>query len=460
MTEQTQDQVEPEPRPSLFDPPGETVHMAPATVVARRRGGTPFPVTLLLTLILAGAGFWAWTHPEQGREFGRKVFANTPAAEQGPPDPAEQIQAISTRLALLEKQPTNAADASADLTKKLDDLSGRVDALTTKQSELATQGEKTAELLSQKSVASAPAEAPPPPDSTPAQLAGLETQQQASDARVLADKVSAQSAAIEQSQTATKAAFDALDQRLAKLEQAAGQAPAADQADQKALLAAQAGDAASLAALDSRLGKLEQSAGQIHTADAADQKALSDAQAGDKQSLDALDARVAKLEQATGQAAGEVKDATRAAKIAAAQAALAVGQPLGDLPNAPPAVARFAKEAPPTEEALRAAFPQVAQTARAASQPASANRSFLDRMLARAQQSVVVRQGDHVLVGDPAAGVLAHAQDQVSAGDLKDAVATLGALQGPAATSVQAWMGQARALLDARDGLASMAAHS
>jgi hypothetical protein len=108
---------------------------------------------------------------------------------------------------------------------------------------------------------------------------------------------------------------------------------------------------------------------------------------------------------------------------------------------------------------LRAAYPKVAEAARLASEPQTQDRSFFERLIARAQQSVVVRQGDHVIVGDPAAGVLARAQEHVSAGDLKGAADVLGALRGPAADAVHDWVDQVHSLIEARAALAAMAAH-
>jgi hypothetical protein len=114
--------------------------------------------------------------------------------------------------------------------------------------------------------------------------------------------------------------------------------------------------------------------------------------------------------------------------------------------------------APPTEAALRESFPALAAHARAVSQPPTANKSFLQRALARLQESVTVRQGNDVLVGDPAAGVLADAEVKVQNGDLAGAVHTLQALQGPAAAAMAGWVDQAQSLLAARAALASLAA--
>jgi hypothetical protein len=55
--------------------------------------------------------------------------------------------------------------------------------------------------------------------------------------------------------------------------------------------------------------------------------------------------------------------------------------------------------------------------------------------------------------------VLARAHMALDAGDLAGAVAAVSALSGPAARAVANWRGDAQSLLDARAGLASMAAH-
>ena len=108
---------------------------------------------------------------------------------------------------------------------------------------------------------------------------------------------------------------------------------------------------------------------------------------------------------------------------------------------------------------MKLAFPAAAKAASEASVPAApAEASALDRVWTRAQSLVTVRQGDRVLLGDPAAGVLARAKRALDAGDLAGAVAALGDLQGPAAQAMAAWRADAQALLGARAALAEMAA--
>jgi hypothetical protein len=144
--------------------------------------------------------------------------------------------------------------------------------------------------------------------------------------------------------------------------------------------------------------------------------------------------------------------------VQAAGLALAAGQKLGDLPGAPQALARFADTPPPTEAALRLAFPAAAREALAAVHPATEGKPLLTRLWARAQDLVTVRQGDTVLVGDPAAGVLEHARTALDAGDLAAAVTAVATLQGTAAQVMAPWLAQARALLAARAALAAWAA--
>ncbi len=172
-----------------------------------------------------------------------------------------------------------------------------------------------------------------------------------------------------------------------------------------------------------------------------------------------LEAVKAEADKTAGALAATTQRAERIGRIAAASEALASGQPIGQLPGAPPALARFATQAPPTEAGLRVAFPKFADAAQHASQPAVMdNEDFGTRLWSRAQQLVNVRQGDRVLVGDPIAGVLAQAHNALDLGDLKGAVQALHGLAGPALAAMQPWLDQAQSLLDAQGALATMAA--
>jgi hypothetical protein len=174
------------------------------------------------------------------------------------------------------------------------------------------------------------------------------------------------------------------------------------------------------------------------------------------------EARLATLEKSAEVPAQTADRANRIARIQAAFIALSVGHPLGDLPGAPPALARYATAAPPTEAALRLSFPAAAQAALAADHPAEGEKPFLQRIWAelRSENFFTIRQGERVLVGDPASGVLAHTQAALDAGDLAGAVGSVGSLSGPAAQALAAWLDQARGLLAARAALADLAAQT
>jgi hypothetical protein len=156
--------------------------------------------------------------------------------------------------------------------------------------------------------------------------------------------------------------------------------------------------------------------------------------------------------------AAHEKAMARVPLVQTAALALAAGQKLGQLPGAPPALGRFADIAPPTETELRLTFVKAAREALAAARPAVDGEPLLARLWARAQDLVTIRQGDRVLVGDPAAGVLEHARVALDAGDLAAAANEVATLQGPAGQAMAAWLAQARSLLDARAALASWAA--
>jgi hypothetical protein len=164
-----------------------------------------------------------------------------------------------------------------------------------------------------------------------------------------------------------------------------------------------------------------------------------------------------RLKDAEQQAAAAAAKAAQAGYVARAQAALAAGEPLGDLPGAPPALARFAKTRPPTEAALRLSYPAAADAAEDASRPSTKGLDLGQRMWLRARTLVTVKQGDTVLVGPPAATILGAAHEKLEAGDLAGAVAELDRLDGAAAAAMAGWRTQARALLDARAALTEMA---
>jgi hypothetical protein len=144
-------------------------------------------------------------------------------------------------------------------------------------------------------------------------------------------------------------------------------------------------------------------------------------------------------------------------RLQLAALALDAGEPVGDLPGAPAALGKFAKSKPPTEAALRLAFPALASAAEAASRPSADGKTLGERILMHASALLTIKQGDKVLVGAPASTVLRNAQAKLDAGDLGGAVATLDGLDTAAAKVIAPWRSQATALLDARAALAQMA---
>ena len=176
---------------------------------------------------------------------------------------------------------------------------------------------------------------------------------------------------------------------------------------------------------------------------------------GVDQKLNGLAAGGAKLADASDHTA-------RVARLQSAAMALAAGQALGPFPDAPPALAKFATAAPPTEAALRLAFPAASQAALRVSQPDTEGKPFLDRILARLQdiRLITVREGDRVVIGNQASAILAEAQSLLEAGDLAGAVRVVATLSGPPAEKMAAWLADAKSLVAAREALVSLAGSS
>lgn len=173
----------------------------------------------------------------------------------------------------------------------------------------------------------------------------------------------------------------------------------------------------------------------------------------DEARLDALTERAG----TTSRALAEVSDrAARLARLQAAGDALALGRPLGDLPGAPPALARYAASPPPTLVGLRAAFPAAAAAARAAApSPTLAPGS---RLMDWIGAVMTIRRGDQVLVGDTLAARLAAAQAALAGDDLAGALAALAPIAGAPAAALGPWKSEAADLLAARHALADLTA--
>ncbi len=265
-----------------------------------------------------------------------------------------------------------------------------------------------------------------------AQIAALEQRVQALEQRPMPPDI-----------TPLSQQVTALDQRLTTLEHKPPPVQTLDEGGQKEI-AALSGRIDQIIARQNQLGVQQQndsaqlttqvsSLGQQLTAATAN----SGATAGQIQALQARQLRLARLQEAA--------------------TALAAGHPVGDIPNAPPALAQFATKPPPTEAALRLSFDAAADNAIRAGLPIPQNAPFLDRMWARVQKSVTIRQGARVVVGDPVNGVLGQSRQRLDAGDLAGAVRALDPLVGPAATAMAGWKQQAQALVDARAALLAAA---
>jgi hypothetical protein len=176
-----------------------------------------------------------------------------------------------------------------------------------------------------------------------------------------------------------------------------------------------------------------------------------------KQQVAALTSRVAALEASAGNVEAVTRRLNRLARLQEASLALAGGRAVGDLPDAPEALARYAHSPPPTEADLRLRFPQAERAALASRQPDETEAPFLDRVWDRAQGLVTIRQGESVVVGNPAAVVLSRVKTAIDAGDLAGAVAAVESLKGPPGQAMSAWLADAKALLDARAALAQLA---
>jgi len=431
----------------------------------KRRDFLPL-VYLLGFLVLAGSLFYLWRNPSLPP--GAEEEAARVDTLQG------QIHTLTNRLAQLEQRPAPASAAASNLAP----LESRIVALERRPEQAAAAptdlGPLTARLDSALAKQASDLQGVASRlDSVAALAAAGEVQQvaaakqRASDQQGIATRLDAlegqQATATEQQASASQGVATRLDtiegqQAAAAKQQASDLQAVTTRLDtiegQQATTAKQ--QASDLQGVTTRLDTME---GQQATT--AKQQA-SDLQ-GVTTRLDAMEGRLAAVEKQgggiVGQISGITERAQRMTRVQAATAALEAGQRLGDIPGAPPALAQFAHDAPPTEASLRLSFNKAAEAAQHASQPAIMdNQPFASRLWTRAQQSVTVRQGDHVLLGDPVSGVLDHARQALDAGDLSGAISVLNGLAGPAAAAMADWVGQARALLEARAALASMAA--
>ena len=376
------------------------------------RGPRLWPRVAGALVLLAGVGgAWVWQNPEPAR----RLFTQGGSAER---EAAEtRVKTLETRLARLEQRPV-ADPARLDALEKRPSLDARLDALEKRPLPVPVDVRPLLSRLDALEARSTlPFIATSGVDLRP-YIARIETLEQ---------------------QTAKPgidpARIEALERQAAK--------PGIDPARIEALEKLAARPAVEPARLDALATRIEAVAARDPAAD--------------------LRTRLTETEKQVTGLAGTASTVTgiadRTARIARAQAvaaALAAGQKLGSIPDAPPALARFATVAPPTEAALRLAFPAAEKAALNVSLPDMKGKSLLDRMLARLQDYhlITVRQGDEVVVGNLTAETLNHAHTLLRAGDLAGAVKTVSTLTGDPARAMAAWLEDAKALLAAREALA------
>ena len=238
----------------------------------------------------------------------------------------------------------------------------------------------------------------------------------------------------------------ALSARLTRLEQR----PATDLGPLTSRIDALEGRATDQSQLGSRLDAMS---GRIESLSGRSQSGID----ATKQQLEELTARIAALEANAGAIEVAGKRLTRIAKLQTASFALESGRPLGDLPDAPAPLARFAHTPPPTETGLRLLFTKAERGALDTPHPDRSDAPFLDRVLERAESLMTIRRGTTVLVGDPSAVALSNARAALDAGNLAGAVDAVQTLKGQPADAMAEWLNDAQALLNARAALAEMA---
>ncbi len=292
---------------------------------------------------------------------------------------------------------------------------------------------------------------PPVPALPTAEIAALQQQIRALDSRIARAEQRPPSAPVDLA--GLTARIDALEKRptldparLEALEKRPIVDPAALQSRLTALEQRPTPDPTMATRLDALSARLDSLSARTQT---------EDAEAGRR--VETLDGRLTRAEAAANRVSAVADRASWLARIQSAEAALAAGQKLGDLPGAPPAVARFASTNPPTLPHLRLTFPAADRAAREAAQPDTDGKPFLERVWSRTQELVTIRQGDKVLIGVSVAGVLARARVALEAGDLTAAVEAASTLTGEPAKAMAPWLAEAKALLDAQAGLAAMA---
>jgi hypothetical protein len=172
-------------------------------------------------------------------------------------------------------------------------------------------------------------------------------------------------------------------------------------------------------------------------------------------SINDLTARLTRLETTAHRVTQLVDRLDRHARLRAIETALSSGQKLGEQPDLPDALRRFAHAGPATEAELQRAYPAVERAIRAA----MTTRERLDGsawerpLWERLRTVVTIRRGDGTLIGDDVDAVLERARAALTRLDLAGAERALSALPAPAQPAAASWIAEARAVLAARAAL-------
>jgi len=247
--------------------------------------------------------------------------------------------------------------------------------------------------------------------------------------------------------------LQATDSRVSRIEQMPAPPSAADLGKVSARIDALEGRIGDQTRLATRI---DQAGGRIEALANSTQTAVD----GLKQQLDAANAKIAALQDANSSVLTAAARVDRLVRIQAATIALANGRPLGNLPDAPPALTRFADKPPPTEAQLRLSFVQVQRAALAASKVDTTQQPFLERALGKAEELISIHRGNEVVVGNSTAAALGQADAAVQAGDFPAALKYMAQLDPSAQKAAADWVAQVKSMLDARAALADMAAHA
>jgi hypothetical protein len=417
------------PEPSWTPPPASAPEPAKRSVVMPVLG-------LLGFLILAAAIGYLWMRP-----------VPAPGMAAMPPDESGAVTALQSDVATLKTQ-LAALDSreSSDVAALHSAIAALPVAAPAQTASSTSTPAQTASSTSTPAQMASSASAPAGTASSTA--APAQTASSTSAPAQTASSTPAESSAASPS-TASSAPEAALVQMVASLSDHLNQLQSAQatQAQQAKSLPSTA-DISHLAA---RVDTISQKASQDDSAIRQDLSLIQQQVATLSGQAQTLTKNAADLPQLSAQA-------DRLSQILRAQDALRAGLPLGTIAHAPPALTRYADSAPPTEAALRLSFADAAKAADKAGEPTPDQGHFWHRVWLRAQSLVMVRQGDHVVLGDPTSAILAHAQTVLEAGDLSGTLAVLDTLSGPAAAAMASWEDQAHALLKAREALTQMAA--